>query len=296
VYGQGIKLNATVSILAPGSGALTGNVQFWDGAVSLGTAPVNSGLATLTIGNLSVGTHAITAQYVGTANFSASTSAPVSRTVNKGNTRIYFYYGYFNPYNSAQYGQGITTLAFLEVIWPAGGTPSGTLDLYDNGLLVASAPMTPYYGPYYQANFSLAPYALAAGNHFFYVIYNGDASYAGSDSRSYYPAVNYTITPGPIPAPTCSVSGSSLVVTVNTPGGALPPSGGTVQIDGIVFLGGFPTFVSLPGIPLSGNVGTIAPGWPSGSIFTGWTCTYSGDTNYLPSPLGIGAPDPWVVP
>jgi hypothetical protein len=76
--GQPITFKATV---APG--AATGTVQFFDGAVSLGSAALSSGTASLTTSALSTGTHSITAQYGGDANYNGSTSAVLNETVNR---------------------------------------------------------------------------------------------------------------------------------------------------------------------------------------------------------------------
>jgi hypothetical protein len=63
VYGHLVTLTAT---LTPGA---TGTVSFADGANSLGTATINSGSASVSVNNLSVGPHNIVATYSGDANF-----------------------------------------------------------------------------------------------------------------------------------------------------------------------------------------------------------------------------------
>lgn len=83
-------LLATATTLAPGapitltshvasttSGSPTGIVTLLDGAAPLLTAPVSaSGDSTFTASSLFQGTHTLTAQYSGDANFTPSTSAP----------------------------------------------------------------------------------------------------------------------------------------------------------------------------------------------------------------------------
>ncbi len=75
-FGASVTLSATVT-----SGA-TGTVTFHEGATSLGTGTISSGVATLTISSLAVGAHSITAQYGGDTNFSGATSTAVSQVVN----------------------------------------------------------------------------------------------------------------------------------------------------------------------------------------------------------------------
>lgn len=70
-------LTAKVAPVVANSTAITGTVNFLqDGTVSLGTAPVTNGTATLSNAAItSVGTHTITAVYSGDANYYTSTSS-----------------------------------------------------------------------------------------------------------------------------------------------------------------------------------------------------------------------------
>lgn len=80
--GRTVTFTATVGVTAPGFGMPTGMVTFMDGAVTLGTAVLDSsGIATFSTTGLSGGIHSITAAYSGDANYSASTSAAVSQVV-----------------------------------------------------------------------------------------------------------------------------------------------------------------------------------------------------------------------
>lgn len=68
---------------ASGGGTPTGTVKFFEGAIQIGQANLDgSGDAQITKNDLAQGDHAITAKYLGTASFSASTSAPLTQTVN----------------------------------------------------------------------------------------------------------------------------------------------------------------------------------------------------------------------
>ncbi len=87
VYGQSVTFTATCSgqWSAVSGQWPTGTVTFSDGGTSLGTGTLNgSGTATVTTTSLLVGSHTITAVYNGDANFSSSTSAPLSQVVNDG--------------------------------------------------------------------------------------------------------------------------------------------------------------------------------------------------------------------
>ena len=71
----GMPLELTASVTPS---AATGNVQFKDGEVSLGTSAVAGGVATLTTSSLAVGNHNLTAVFSGDSDYEGSTSAAVA--------------------------------------------------------------------------------------------------------------------------------------------------------------------------------------------------------------------------
>jgi hypothetical protein len=83
--GQSVTFTAQVS---GGGGPSNGSVTFFDGTTPLGTVPVtpspihNTSPATLTVSNLTVGTHSITAAYGNSAYFAPSVSSVLQQVVN----------------------------------------------------------------------------------------------------------------------------------------------------------------------------------------------------------------------
>jgi len=77
-FGQAVTFTAHVTSAGP---APTGNVKFLDGATSIGAATVSGGVAKLTKSKLAVGTHAITAEYLGDDFSAKSTSSVVNQVV-----------------------------------------------------------------------------------------------------------------------------------------------------------------------------------------------------------------------
>jgi RHS repeat-associated protein len=76
---------ASVSFTATVSGSPTGNVTFWDGATSLGSATLSGGVsAPLATTTLATGQHAITATYPGDTNTSPSASTAVAVMISAG--------------------------------------------------------------------------------------------------------------------------------------------------------------------------------------------------------------------
>jgi hypothetical protein len=76
--GQAVTFTAQVTSTGP---APTGKVKFLDGTLAIGTATLSGGVAKLTKSTLAVGTHPITAQYLGDTVSSTSTSSVVNQVV-----------------------------------------------------------------------------------------------------------------------------------------------------------------------------------------------------------------------
>ena len=81
--GQSVTFTAHVAATS-GAGSLGGQVRFFDGGTQIGSnvALNGSGDASFTTSGLAEGSHTITAAYQGSALFEASTSAPLTQTVN----------------------------------------------------------------------------------------------------------------------------------------------------------------------------------------------------------------------
>ena len=75
-YGAAVTFTATIS------NGPTGLVTFYDGGNVIGSGMLNGPLATFTIGNLSVGSHIITASWPGTSNYYSVTSNSITQAVN----------------------------------------------------------------------------------------------------------------------------------------------------------------------------------------------------------------------
>ncbi len=82
-FGQPLTLTATVTAPTAGGSVPTGSVNFFDESTPIGTGTLNSsGVATITVSSLPAGSHSLTAVYVPTGNFSASTSPAITQVVN----------------------------------------------------------------------------------------------------------------------------------------------------------------------------------------------------------------------
>jgi hypothetical protein len=171
-YGQPVTFTATVSIAAPGVGTPAGAVKFYDGTTLLGQASLSGGVATLTKANLAATTgtpHVVTAQYVGTANYASSTSAAVDQVVNAASTTV----SLIASPNPAVVGQTVTFTAVVIVAAPGGGTPTGQVQFFDDGVLIGTRPLSGGVA-------TLAKSNLTRGSHPITVVYLGSPNYQQS--------------------------------------------------------------------------------------------------------------------
>jgi hypothetical protein len=169
--GQPVTFTATVT--PNGSGTPTGTVTFKDGANTLGNGSLNNGRASVATSSLSVGAHSITAVYGGDSNFSGSTSAVLTQTVNNSSTGGTTSTSVSGSPNPANVGQNVT---FTATVSSSGsGTPTGTVAFEDGTTDLGSAPLSSG-----QAVFNAS--ALSLGAHSITAIYSGDSNFTGSTS------------------------------------------------------------------------------------------------------------------
>jgi uncharacterized protein (TIGR03437 family) len=84
--GQSVTFTAQLTPPPAGAPAATGQVQFFDGANSVGTAPVTEGGASLSLSNFTAQTHQISATYSGDMNWYSVRSAALTLTTSRGST------------------------------------------------------------------------------------------------------------------------------------------------------------------------------------------------------------------
>ena len=124
LFGQSVTITATVSVVSPGGGTITGTVTFQDGGISIGMAALTGGTsATFTVSNFSVTTHTITAVYGGDTNFTGSSSTNLLQTVNQASTGTTV----TSSPNPSAFGQSVTFTATVSAQSPGGGMPTGTV-------------------------------------------------------------------------------------------------------------------------------------------------------------------------
>jgi large repetitive protein len=204
VRGQGVTFTATVTGNAP-----TGTVDFLDGATPLCSALALAGAqATCTASALSVGAHSITAVYSGDANNVASTSAPITQTVNPAATLTSV-----SAPGPIALGDAVIVTASVAASAPGAGTPTGTIGISDGSATCSIAlPAT---------SCSLTP--TSAGVKTITASYGGDANFAASTAQAglAVDAAAQTIT---VVAPATTALGDGPVIITATASSGLPIS------------------------------------------------------------------------
>ena len=136
-YGSTQTMNATVT-----PAAATGTVNFKDGTITRGTCALDgiTGACTAPITySLSIGSHSLTAAYVGGGNSAASTSSVRSITISKAIPTVTVSPSSSDP----TYGTSMTLSAAVSTAG-TGNAPTGTVDFLDTttGIDLGTVPLT----------------------------------------------------------------------------------------------------------------------------------------------------------
>ena len=277
VFGQGVTFTATVSPVAPGTGTPTGTIQFQVDGVNAG-APVAlvAGAASTTISTLSVATHAITAIYSGSTDFSGSTGTLAGgQVVNQASSAT----AVSSSSNPSDFGQGISFTATVTSVAPGAGTPTGTVQFQVGGVNYG-APITLAAGVATTAVDS----TFAAGTYVITAIYSGSTSHIGSTGTL---APNQLVNPATTATAVASSVNPSLfgesvtfsaTVTTQAPGSGTPTGTVQFQIDGVNFGAAVPL---VAGSASSNAISSLAVGnHPVTAIFSG-SANFNGSTGTL---------------
>ena len=165
-FGRPLTLTAALTSL---NGTPTGSVEFFDGATSLGSVGIANGTAVLTTSSLSVGSHNLTVAYAASGPFAASTSAILIQQIDPAlDTAVTLAHTTGAP-NDCRTDSLIATVTYRS----APGTPTGSVEFTDNGIVLGTAPVAAD-GTARRSTSLLEP--LSLGNHTFGATYHPDAA------------------------------------------------------------------------------------------------------------------------
>jgi hypothetical protein len=208
VFGQPVTFTATLAVTSPGAGHPSGTVEFKDGSTDISGCSAQSvstttETATCTTPALSVATHNITAAYSGDTNFTGSTAAAQTQTVNKAATSLSLL-----PSSPVTRGQAVTFTAVITATAPGAGTPTGTVTFFDRGKSLGTGQLS-VVGGKDQATFSTS--SLAVGAHSITASYGGDGSFLTSTSAALTQYINTNLSSYPkLPSGAYNLSNANL--------------------------------------------------------------------------------------
>jgi CSLREA domain-containing protein len=154
-------LTQLVTFTAVVSGGGTGTITFKEGAVVLGSGPLDGeGKATFSTQALTPGSHSITAEYAGDTNHLSGVSSPLTQTVNLIETTLTL----SSNKNPSEFGQLLTLTANVVSGY---GTPIGTVIFKEGENVLGTSPLDG------AGQAVLNTRALGAGRHMIKAEYSG---------------------------------------------------------------------------------------------------------------------------
>ena len=253
----------TAKVHTTGPGTPTGNVEFLDSGVLIGSGSVDSnGQASFTTTGLAVGSHFVVASYQGDNNFAPSNSLGVHISINKANTITTL----ASSQTPSQYGQKLTFTA--TVTGRYGGTPTGTVTFSDGSKILATSALNGATAKFSTTKLAVGPHSIAAA-------YSGDANFSASTSPVLSQVVNRaTTTTTLVSSPNPSKVGQCVTFTATVvphyrgrPTGTVTFENGTTVMGKVRLRGGQAKF------------NKVFKSAGKKSI----TAVYSGDANFTPS-------------
>jgi hypothetical protein len=281
-FGQPVVFNVSVVAAGGGSGIPTGTVTISEGLNPIATATLdNTGKAAFSVGNLSGGSHNITASYAGDGNFnpsSASGAGSVSLVVSRSNTSS----ALSSSSNPTVLGQAITFTVRVVSSLGANVVPSGSVSFSDTSSVVGTA----YLDGTGTATITLN--SLLVGIHAITANYAGTSNFNASSSNLLSQTVNKnstTVTLGSAPNP--SAFGQSVVFTAQVAASSTGVGGASSIPTGSVTLTDGATVLSTLKLDSNGAA-TFSTSTLSAGIHS-ITSTYGGDAN-----LSAGSSAPYM--
>ncbi|MCI3924732.1 Ig-like domain repeat protein [Paenibacillus sp. TRM 82003] len=168
VFGEAAAFTATVYAA---SGTPEGTVTFRNGSTVLGVEALVDGKAVLNgVGDLAVGTHAITAEYAGLSWFAGSADT-VQQTVGQAVTST----SVVTSQGVSVYGETVTFTAAVAVEAPGAGAPTGSITFKNGAATLDTVTLSGGTATLKMSN-------LGVGTHTITAEYMGDGSFLGSGS------------------------------------------------------------------------------------------------------------------
>lgn len=259
-YGASVIFTATVT--PNGTVAATGAVNFLDGAIRVGTGTLTAaGQATFTTSSLAVGSHTITAAYPGDTNYSGTTSAAITQTVNQAQTSTTV----AALPNPGIAGKAVAITATVQVIAGA-ATTTGKVTFTDSGVALGTATLSGTGA----ATATISP-ILTPGSHSIVATYLGDVNDQGSTGTLVLAVIQATTQTAVTATPSSAQVLAPVTITAKVTGNGGMPSGS------VTFSANGTRIGSAAALDATGTATITYSGLAAGSYAI--TAVYSGDTN-----------------
>jgi uncharacterized protein (TIGR03437 family) len=227
--GQPVTLTAQLSAPPSGVPAATGTIQFLDGTVLLGSAPITGGGASISTTMLSAGSHQISAAFGGDSNWAAARSGGLTVTI-QAPTRKSASIALSSSNSPSVVGQSVT---FVASVSGESGTPTGSVRFADGDQTLGTAGLSGG-----QATFTTS--FTGARTHDIFAFYGGDGGYSDVSARigQMVVAVTPTLTLAANRATITTAEPVTFTAQLSAAPSGAPAATGTVQfLDGTAVLG-----------------------------------------------------------
>ena len=231
VVGTQVTLTAHVS-----PAAATGQVVFKDGNTALGTVDLTTGTAVLRTSSLPVGSHQVSASYLGDDTYAASTATPVTVQINSAPVKQPTTTTLEVDPTGVHEGQGFTLTATVDP-----DVATGTVTFSDEDGFLGEADVV--------AGIAETQAFEDVGTHQVTASYSGDDGYEPSESDP------VTVTVAPLQPTTTSLTASPTTATLQSP--VAFTAAVTPGVPGTVFFRDNTTHLSLGQTPVSGGQATL---------------------------------------
>lgn len=222
-HGELPTLTATV---AGGGATPTGSVTFAVDGTAIGSATLDSGLATKAMPVLAAGAHTVVATYDGDATHEGSTSASLTQTVTAASTTT----ALSAATTSVPLGGSFTLAATVSPVSPGAGKPTGTVTLTDGAAVVGTITLVGGTGRTSVSKLGLGVHTLRA-------TYVGDGDFETSTSTtSTLTVTRGTTTTTLSVAPPAPIVGQTVTLAAAVVG-VVTPTGTVTFADGSTSLG-----------------------------------------------------------
>ena len=173
ILGQPVQFS--IQVISSGSIIATGKVTLLDGPTTIATMQLTNGVASVSLSNVAIGQHTITASYAGDVNNAAAVSPDLIEVVepvpvNAGTTT-----NLTSSANPSSVGSVVTLTASVASIANPQGVPTGAVTFKDGATVLGVGTLS-------GGSASLNVSTLALGTHSLTAVYGGNSSYTTSSS------------------------------------------------------------------------------------------------------------------